>query len=416
MKAEENLRETGEKPARICFFGHFGTQNSGNESSLQVILYYLRRRLPDAKVTCICSEPEATAAAHKIKAIPIKRTVIKPWKIRGPLVNLVRKLFIGIPSELYRWFDAFKELKGTDLFIIPGTGLLTDAFGLSGWGPYGLFKWSAIAKLRGCKVLFVSVGAGPLRSKLGKRLTKMALSLADFRSYRDSVSMDYLKSLGFPTNGDRIYPDLVFSLPDSMIPADNGGKKRKCVVGLGLMEHAGNYGTEATDGQMRRPYLESFVEFAKWLLNHDYDIRLLVGDTGDVLVAEEFKCRLKERVGAYDEKRVVDMPLTSAGQILSQLAATDFVVATRFHNVLLALVLNKPAIAVSFHHKGAALMNDMGLAEYSCDINHMNAGRLIEQFEDLVKNSERLRFVIRQKVGQFRAALDEQYSLIFQTI
>ena len=43
------------------------------------------------------------------------------------------------------------------MLIVPGTGLLTDAYGLGGWGPYSLFKWSLAAKLRGCRVLFVSV-------------------------------------------------------------------------------------------------------------------------------------------------------------------------------------------------------------------------------------------------------------------
>ena len=36
-------------------------------------------------------------------------------------------------------------------------------------------------------------------------------------------------------------------------------------------------------------------------------------------------------------------------------------------------------------------MSDMGLAEYCHDINHMNAGRLIEQFQGLEKNAEKLK-------------------------
>jgi hypothetical protein len=56
----------------------------------------------------------------------------------------------------------------------------------------------------------------------------------------------------------------------------------------------------------------------------------------------------------------------------------------------------------------------MGLAEYCHDINHMNAGRLIEQFQDLEKNAEKLKPVIRQRVDKSRKALDEQYQLIFK--
>ena len=147
---------------------------------------------------------------------------------------------------------------------------------------------------------------------------------------------------------------------------------------------------------------------------HDYDIRLLIGDLSDRSVPKEFKSLLKATLGAYDEERILDQPARSVEQLLPQIAETDLVVATRFHNVLLALVFNKPVIAISFHHKCASLMRDMGLEEYCHDINDMNAGRLIEQFQRLEMNAEKLKPIIRQKVEQSRKALDEQYKIIFQ--
>jgi hypothetical protein len=46
----------------------------------------------------------------------------------------------------------------------------------------------------------------------------------------------------------------------------------------------------------------------------------------------------------------------------------------------------------------------------------MNAGRLIEQFQGVEKNAEKLQPVIRQRVERSRKALDEQYKLIFEGI
>ena len=150
---------------------------------------------------------------REIEAVPISRKLFKRWNPRTAVTAWLRRVFVGLPSELWRGLDAFKTLKGADVLIIPGTGLLTDAYGLTSWGPYNLFKWSSIAKVCRCKILFVSVGAGPVYSTLGKYFVKSALSLADFRSYRDNASLEYLKRIGFETNSDRIYPDLVFSLP-----------------------------------------------------------------------------------------------------------------------------------------------------------------------------------------------------------
>ena len=401
---------------KIAFFGHFGMGNFGNESTLHATLYHLRLFFPHAEVNCITTGPDGTTAIHGIEAIPISGTVERRWRIRNPVVKLLRKAFIGIPTELYQWLDALRTLRGTDMLIIPGTGLLTDAYGLLNWGPYNLFKWSLAAKICRCKLLFLSVGAGPVYGALARWLVKSALSLADFRSYRDDASMNYLKRIGFQTNGDRVYPDLVFSLPEAMLPRDGDGTGKRSIVGLGLMPYAGKYSVAKPSDAIYQEYLKSLVMFVRWLLVHDYDIRLLIGEVTDWSALEEFKCLLKASLGHYDEDRVIDQPALSVEQLLSQLAATDMVVATRFHNVLLALLLNKPTISISFHHKCASLMSGMGLSEYCQDINHIEAGKLIEQFQSLERNAETLKPLISQKVEQSRKALDEQYSLIVKSV
>jgi polysaccharide pyruvyl transferase WcaK-like protein len=377
------------------------------------MLYHLCRLLPDAEVACVCTGPGSIAATYSIEAVQISSRIVKPWNLRNPVARLLRKLFIGVPSELYRWFDVFKMLNGTDMLIIPGTGLLTDAFGLLQWGPYNLFKWTAMAKLRGGKVLFVSVGAGPIRGTLGRFLVKSALSLGDFRSYRDHASLKCVKEIGGLANDDRVYPDLVFSFPEALIPPGEGRRSGRPVVGLGLMEHAGMYLAAGPGSAAYSAYLESLVVFVKWLLTHEHDIRFVIGEGRDRPVIDEFKSLLRMRLGTYDEKRIIDQPISTAQQLLSQLAATDMVVATRFHNVLIALLLNKPVISISFHHKCASLMQEMGLSGYCHDINHLDGEKLIKNFVNLENNAEKLRLMIRQKVEQLRKTLDEQYALIF---
>jgi polysaccharide pyruvyl transferase WcaK-like protein len=415
VKVEYDVKK-GHEIKRICFFGHFGSPNFGNESTLLAILFHLRRLLPDAKVVCACTDPKTLVETREIETVPISREIPKRWDPRGPLIASLRRMFIGLPSEFWRWLEALRTLRTVDMLIIPGTGLLTDAYGLREWGPYNLFKWSLIARMCGCKVLFVSVGAGPVYSALGKYFIKSALSLADFRSYRDNASLGYLKRIGFEANSDRVYPDLVFSLPETMLPHDGDKRGKRSIVGLGLMPYAGRYSLATPSDAIYQEYLENLVAFARWLLAHDYDIRLVIGEVDDRSASKEFKSLLKASLGAYDEDRIMDQPALSVEQLLPQIAETDIVVATRFHNVLLALLLNKPVIAISFHHKCASLMSEMGLAEYCHDINHMNAHRLIEQFQDAERNAEKLKLAIRVKVEQSRKALDEQYSLIFKSV
>ena len=291
--------------------------------------------------------------------------------------------------------------------------MLTDAYTLFNWGPYDMFRWSVTAKLCGCKLLFVSVGAGPIYSRAGRFFVKTALSLADFRSYRDVSTQQYLKSIGFPADHDPVYPDLAFSLPAPVIPDGPNTGARRTVVGIGLMEYAGRYSVERPTSAIPSAYMEALVEFVKWLLAHEYDVRLLIGDLVDRPVTQEFRSLL-ERSGVYDEERIIDEPVASVEDLLAQLAATDFVVATRFHNVLLSLLLNKPVVAISFHHKCSSLMSQMGLADYCQDINHLQADELISQFCRLEENAASLRAPLAQKVKGCRDALDEQYAVILR--
>ena len=404
--------EKTKRPLRVAFFGHFGGGNFGNESTLQTVLYHYGRMAHGMEATCICSGPKQVAADYHVMAVDISGVVIKPWRFRNTVARTVRKIVVGVPCEIYRWFRGIKTLKGIDALIIPGTGLLTDAFGPVGWGPYGTFKWSVLAKLCRCKLLFVSVGAGPLYSATSRFLVRFSLWLADFRSYRDESTKKCLEGIGFRTDRDAVYPDLVFSLPHTLIPVGCNKKRQRPVVGLGVMQYAGRYSADGPCDAVYQSYLQNLVTFVRWLLAHEYDIRLLIGDVADVVVTKEFKELLKSRIGRYDEGRIIDEPVESLPGLLSQLQAVDFVVATRFHNVLLALLVNKPVIAISFHHKCVSLMRSMGLLEYCQDISELNVDRLVEQFNQLERNSAEVKSQITQRTAECRQALASQYERI----
>jgi polysaccharide pyruvyl transferase WcaK-like protein len=140
----------------------------------------------------------------------------------------------------------------------------------------------------------------------------------------------------------------------------------------------------------------------------------LIGDNFDRPVKEDFKNLLKEQSLLSQDLRIVDEPVLSVDQLLAQLAASDLVVATRFHNVLLALMLDKPVIAITFHHKCVSLMTQMGLPEYCQDFHSLDAQKLVEQFQELERNAGKLRPMIRRKAEELRKLLDEQYEVVLK--
>jgi hypothetical protein len=58
----------------------------------------------------------------------------------------------------------------------------------------------------------------------------------------------------------------------------------------------------------------------------------------------------------------------------------------------------------------------VGLAEYCQPLDHLDVDRLIEQFVKLEKNANNIAPYIKQKTEEYRRALDEQYTFIFNVV
>jgi polysaccharide pyruvyl transferase WcaK-like protein len=411
------------RPPTITFFGNFGTQNLGNECTLKAILQNTRHYLPGARLNCVCPEPRDTSLRYGIPAFLMSYrydpafTSKASTRRSNPLIRLLRRVVIRIPLELLECIKAFRFLKGTDMLIMTGTGML-GGFGILPLDlHYEILKWSLIAKFRGAKVLFVSVGSGPLEHPLSRWIVKAAISVADYRSYRDRFSQQYLHSIGFNTSKDFVYPDLVFSSPRSEVPASPHRNGNRPLIGLGLMDYYGQDCSPERGIHIYQHYIQTLADFAAWLVGNGYSVRLLIGDLAYDRRAQDDVFRILQEKGVVaDPGTIVNASVGSPEELWTQLAQTDMVIATRFHNILLALMLNKPVLALSYHEKVRSLMAGMGLADYCEDVAELEVPRLRQRFGTLVANAEAFKSSVKKKAEEYRGALDEQYRHIFNDL
>jgi len=98
---------------------------------------------------------------------------------------------------------------------------------------------------------------------------------------------------------------------------------------------------------------------------------------------------------------------------MSEIAATDIVVATRFHNVLFALLCAKPTVAVSFHHKCESLMRSMGLSDYCVELDGIRADLLIRTALNLEEHADEVKALIEEQTRHYREELDGHYARVF---
>jgi hypothetical protein len=107
--------------------------------------------------------------------------------------------------------------------------------------------------------------------------------------------VQYLKGIGFRADNDRVYPDLAFSLPVTVIPHQHTERRHRTVVGLGLMAYAGTYSNSRPSNAIYLAYLENLASVVRWLLAQENDVRLLIGDLADVRTTKEFRGLLRKR-------------------------------------------------------------------------------------------------------------------------
>jgi polysaccharide pyruvyl transferase WcaK-like protein len=228
---------------------------------------------------------------------------------------------------------------------------------------------------------------------------KWAAAIAQYRSYRDTISKEFMKSIGLDVHSDLVYPDLAFKLPspECSRPRRPDGEAR--TVGVGVM----NYGGWRSDLEHRTDLFDAYfakvTRFVIWLLDHGYRVRILTGSTSDQGVANNLMKAISTERRTIATESLVAEPTTSLHDLMRQIALTDIVVATRFHNIVCALKLSRPTISVGYADKNDVLLADMGLGNFCQHIEELDADLLIEQFIALVaerqKHEQRIARIVR---------------------
>jgi polysaccharide pyruvyl transferase WcaK-like protein len=306
--------------------------------------------------------------------------------------------------ELADWLRVLRAMRELDMLVVTGTGIITDANEGKLGMPYQMFKWVVAARLTGRKVKFVSVGAEKLSQPLQLFFLRWSLRLADYRSYRDGITQKRAEGLLPSASEDPLYPDLAFSLPRSLtsLPAKPAGAKTTVAVGIYAVE---------SDEATKRAYVETIGQFVLWLLERGYRTRIVIGDVRyDTPMLEELRSWLRAHAAL---ERVVDEPVASFEDLLQQLADADLVVATRFHNVLLSVLLGKPVVSISHMDKNDALMQALGLSAYCHGLAGVDLELVIRLFQDLERDRDKVVSLIREKLELYRNQLEQQYSIVF---
>ena len=387
---------------RVGLFGKLGSGNIGNDASMEAVLGYLKADHPDVIVDAMCAGWKNVTGRYGIPAIPMC------WYHRHDGVS-------GLPAialkTLGKGIDVFRTaawVRRHDAVIVPGMGVLETSLPLRATEfPYALFLVCGCSKLFRTKVALVSVGAGVINQRITRWLFNAAARFASYRSYRSTSSRDAMRQRGLDTARDHVYPDLAFALPALAIaPGDPQ------IVCVGVMEYQGSNDDREHADEIRSSYVAGMKRFVRWLVDHDRKVRLIVGDTNgsDDRVVCEILADLRKYRPDLGPSSVAAHPVISFADVMQAMQPAGSVVAIRFHNVLAALKLGKPTIAISYAPKHDALMADMGVSSFCQEAHPFDFDLLIRRFSELESNSAMLRKGLMERNAVNERLLQDQFA------
>ncbi len=440
MKSSELRRKIG-------IFSHGGVRNLGDEALFAAVLQSVRARIPDAEIFGFTSNPEDTTQRHGLESFPIRRlekatkvaaqsstalateSSLRTPELRAKKWREILKSVPGIAATIRRarsikqvlksvllepkfLWSSYRNLKGVEILLIAGSQQLNDIYGA--WEfPFTLYKWSVLARLTGTKVAVLSVGAGPLSSRMSRFFIRRVLHMSSYRSYRDVISRHLIESIGVE-GPNPVYPDLVYGmrLPE---PRPVATDAKAVVVGVNPVPfYDGRYW--ATPNPARyRDYVQKLARFTEWLHQNGYSTLFFPTQTrADTLTIQDIRNELN---GMANSPRILSgNPIQNIDDLISEIARADIIIANRYHGILLSLALNKPVLGIAYHEKSRELLEQAGQGKYVVGVADFNTDDLVQKITEMHANAPEIKKEIASRIAPLHEALEEQYDAVFGLI
>jgi polysaccharide pyruvyl transferase CsaB len=379
---------------RLCIAGWYGYYNIGDEALMEAILDDVRCHLPSTQTVVLSLDPVHTAARHRVSSAPLL-----PQGIKALMKSLVT---LGL-------FRTMRAIASADAFVLGGGGYLSD------WQWQALPYWLgqlAFAKVLGKRTMLYANGAGPIRSRFGKWLTRIVLNrFTDVISVRDDVSAEWLRNAGV-TRRIHVTADPVagkrFELGELPPMVEPGHNVAICVAPL---FHRPDLWQNAADRYVRyvkalRKLIQALQEWGVHVhllpMQPDYDLPFM----RDV------------RKGISDVN-VVEDSLTVA-QIQALVGQMDVVVGMRLHACVLSANSGTPVVGIIYHHKVQQFLAAAGLDHLAVEIgdgsnwrdSDIDEDRLVENVLYALENNAEIRTKLSARMDIIRNQRERTISLL----
>lgn len=291
---------------RFVLSGYFGFKNFGDEAILSVLINKLQQ--DKHRITVISSDPKYTIQSYKH----------------------IRSVYtFKIP-------DIIGAISKSDILISGGGSLLQDVTSLKSLIYYLFIIF--IALLLRKKVIIFAQGIGPINNPIGQFITKSILRHCDYVSVRDDKSKALMDKWGIKAD---LLCDPIFS---TKINTSN----KEEIVAVQLRNF--------------RIMSEDFIDRLAQKVSKEFPDKSIeiysFQDSIDLEVCQRFQKAIK--MLNSDIKTTLYSNLTNE-EIISKISRAKYMIAMRFHAIIIGLIANSKILAINYDIKVEKLAKEFNL-------------------------------------------------------
>lgn len=329
--------------SKYIISGYYGFGNAGDEAILQAIVDSLRQLDPQALVTVLSANPQATRVEHGVTAVA--RTGI--WQIAG----LMRQ---------------------SDLFISGGGGLLQDATSSRSLLYYlGLIR---LARFLGCQTMLYANSLGPVTRPRNRLLTSRTLQQMGFITVRDRLSWKLAQELGIRSAQMELTADPVLLMrPTRVQPV-----QRRLAVAV-------------RDWRSPHDYLTEVAKAARVLTQDGFQIQFVpLHYSRDLAIAQKLAAEVGSGAICLDQPMRFD-------QLLATLAEAELVVAMRLHALIMSAICLRPMVGIAYDPKVNGFLQSIGQPVAGTTLD-LKAEQLVACIQDTYERRAEISRELEQKL------------------
>lgn len=336
--------------------------------------------------------------------------------------NAEKTLSHGVtPVSSSRPDQIINAIRRADVVILGGGGLLQDATSL-----YNIPFFTLpvlLAQWLGKKTFIVSIGAGPVNSRISKWLVSRVVRHADLITARDESSRQLLLKLGARPERTHLVSDPALDFtPDhptpKIMPDTFKYKNGYVVVSLrhwydtrSLVPVALNQRLKHLRGNSSSEYdafVKRMAEFLDYIVQELELGLVFVSFFGvrDIAAARDVAAHMHS-----SNLHFFDRPI-GAGEYVTLVQDASFVVAMRLHAAIIAAGNGSPVLAISYLDKVKNFMASLGLHDFTLSLDDVNTPASRECTRRLYDERDDIITTINSATAELRTLNDNNITLI----